>query len=155
MGKSDDVGVIQKSNGLWEYRFVIVVDGVTINRKKSTDAFGNKLRTKKEAIKAREAAILAARTERQRQRKITRRTVKEVFEEYREKGRTGKAYKTILKQDSLWKNHFCERWGKRYVDDISAAEVNDYLPSCFSRSVTRSCLWALRSSPCVFRQKCC
>ncbi len=131
MGKSDDVGVIQKSNGMWEYRFVIVVDGVTINRKKSTDAFGNKLRTKKEAIKAREAAILAARTERQRQRKISRRTIKEVFEEYRGKGCTGKAYTTILKQDSLWKNHFGEKWGKRYVDDISAAEINDYLAELY------------------------
>lgn len=131
MGKSDDVGVSQKSNGMWEYRFVMVVDGVTINRKKSTDAFGNKLRTKKEAIKARDAAMLAARTERQRQRKISRRTIKEVFEEYREKGCTGKAYKTLLKQDSLWKNHFSEKWGKRYVDDISAAEINDYLSELY------------------------
>ena len=131
MGKTDDVGVIQKSNGLWEYRFVIVVDGITINRKKSTDAFGNKLRTKKEAIKAREAAMLAARTERQRQHKIIRRTFKEVFEEYREKGCTGKAYKTTLKQDSLWKNHFSIKWGKRYVDDISSAEINDYLSELY------------------------
>lgn len=131
MGKTDDVGVIQKSNGIWEYRFVIVVDGVTINRKKSTDALGNKLRTKKEAIKAREAAMFAARSARQFQRKIVRRTIKEVYEEYREKGCTGKAYKTLLKQDSLWKNHFCERWGKRYVDDITTAEINDYLSELY------------------------
>ena len=131
MAKADDVGVTQKSNGFWEYRFVMVVDGVTINRKKSTDAFGNKLKTKKDAIKARAAAMLEARNDRKRQQPIIRRTIKEVFEEYREKGCSGKAYKTLLKQDSLWKNHFCEKWGKRYVDDISVAEINDYLAELY------------------------
>ena len=131
MAKLNDVGVIQKSNGFWEYRFVMVVDGVTINRKKSTDAFGNKLKTKKDAVKAREAAMTAARTERQRQRKISRRTVKEIFEEYRKEGCTGKAYQTLKKQDSLWKNHFCGRWGSRYIDDISVAEINDYLADLY------------------------
>ena len=33
-----------------------------MNKKKATDAFGNKLKTKKEAIKAREAAMAAARS---------------------------------------------------------------------------------------------
>ena len=126
-----DVGVFQMKNGNWAYRFKMIVDGKEINRRKSTDEHGNKLNNKTEAIKAREAAMVAARTERQRQRKIIRRTIKEIFEEYREKGCTGKAYKTLLKQDSLWKNHFCERWGKRYVDEISAAEINDYLAELY------------------------
>ena len=98
-----DVGVFQMENGNWAYRFKMIVDGKEISRRKSTDEHGNKLNNKTEAVKAREAAMVAARTERHRQRKITRRTVKEVFEEYQEKGRTGKAYKTIVKQDSLWK----------------------------------------------------
>ena len=126
-----DVGVFQMKNGNWAYRFKMVIDGKEINRRKSTDEHGNKLNNKTEAIKARESAMVAARTERQRQRKIIRRTIKEIFEEYREKGCTGKAYKTLLKQDSLWKNHFCERWGKRYVDEISAAEINDYLAELY------------------------
>ena len=130
MGKKD-VGVFQMENGYWAYRFKMVVDGKEISRRKSTDEHGNKLNNKTEAIKARESAMVAARTERQRQRKISRRTIKEVFEEYREKGCSGKAYKTLLKQDSLWKNHFSEKWGKRYVDDISAAEINDYLAELY------------------------
>ena len=40
-------------------------------------------------------------------------------------------YNTILKQDSLWKNHLCSRWGKRFVDDISVAEINDYLSELY------------------------
>ena len=131
MGKQNTAGVYKMENGYWAYRFKIVVDGVDINQRRTKDADGNKLTTKTEAIRAREAAIAAARIERKRQTKIVRRTVKEVFEEYQEKGRTGKAYKTILKQDSLWKNHFSEKWGKRFVDDISAAEINDYLSELY------------------------
>lgn len=107
-------GVFLLDNGLWGYRFSMIIDGKTIARKKTTDALGNKLKTKKEALKAREAAMMAARLERERKKVISRRTVSEVFEEYREKGRTGKAYKTVLKQDSLWKNHFSEKWGNNW-----------------------------------------
>ena len=126
-----NVGIYQMSNGYWAYRFKLAVDGKEICRRKTTDENGNKLNNKTEAIKAREAAMVAVRTERLRQRTIIRRTIKEVFEEYREKGCTGKAYTTLLKQDSIWKNHICEKWGKRFVDDISVAEINDYLAELY------------------------
>lgn len=124
-------GVYQKDNGYWEYRFVMMVDGKQINKKKSTDAFGNKLKTKKDAIKAREAAMVAARAYKEEKPKVRRRTVKEVFDEYCEKGRKDRAYQTIRKQDSIWENHLCERFGSRYVDDISVAEVIDYLSELY------------------------
>lgn len=129
--KRNNAGVYQKSNGFWEYRFTIVVNGKQISRKKSTDELGNKLKTKSEAVKAREAAIFKARTERERQREIERKKVKEVFQEYCDKGRSGKAYNTILKQDSLWKNHIKERFGDRFIDEISVAEVEDYLSELY------------------------
>lgn len=131
MTKRNNAGVYQKTNGFWEYRFAIVVDGQQISRKKSTDEFGNKLKTKSEAIRAREAAIFKARTERERQREIERKKVKEVFQEYCDKGRSGKAYNTILKQDSLWKNHIKERFGDRFIDEISVAEIDDYLSELY------------------------
>ena len=131
MGKRNNAGVYRMENGYWAFRFKIVVDGVDINRRRTKDADGNRLTTKTDAIRAREAAIAEARTERKRKAEITRRTFKEVFEEYREKGCTGKAYKTTLKQDSLWKNHFSIKWGKRYVDEISSAEINDYLSELY------------------------
>ena len=55
-----DVGVFQTKNGNWAYRFKIVVDGVEISRRKTTDEEGNKLHNKTEAIRAREAAMTAA-----------------------------------------------------------------------------------------------
>ena len=125
MTKRNNAGVYQKSNGFWEYRFTIVVDGQQISRKKSTDEFGNKLKTKSEAIRAREAAIFKARTDRERQREIKRKKVKEVFQEYCEKGRNGKAYNT------LWKNHIKERFGDRFIDEISVAEIDDYLSELY------------------------
>ena len=129
--RKKDVGVYQTPKGNWAYRFKLIIDGKEINRRKSTDEFGNKLNSQAAAVKARAAAITAAHLEMKRKHKISRRTFREVFEEYREKGCTGKAYKTLLKQDSLWKNHFCKRWGNRYVDDISAAEINDYLSELY------------------------
>lgn len=62
---------------------------------------------------------------------ILRKTVTEVYNEYCEFGRAGKAYATIKKQDSLWNNHIKAKFGKRYVDDISVAEVNDYLTELY------------------------
>lgn len=38
---------------------------------------------------------------------------------------------SIRKQDSLWENHLQERFGKRFVDEISSAEINDYLSELY------------------------
>lgn len=127
----NSVGVYQKDNGYWEYRFVMMVDGKQINKKKSTDAQGNKLKTKTDAIRAREAAMAAARTERAGKPKVIRRTFQEVFEEFCEKGRKDRTYQTIRKQDSLWENHLKAKFGKQYVDEISAADVMDYLSELY------------------------
>ncbi len=131
MATKNDVGVYKKDNGYWEYRFVVVVDGKQIARKKCTDDKGQKLKTKKEAIKAREQAIAFVKLEREQKPTVSRRTVKEVFTEYCREGRKDRKYQTIRKQDSLWENHLCEKFGKRFIDEISVAEVNDYLADLY------------------------
>lgn len=133
MAKSKESGIFQLDNGLWAFRFAIVVDGRTITKRKTVDEFGNKLRTKKQAIKARESAIVQAHLEQERKHKISRRTVEEVYDEYCEKGRSDRAYMTIRKQDCLWRNHIKERFGKRYIDEISVAEINDYLAELYHK----------------------
>lgn len=124
-------GVFQTDNGQWGYRFSILIDGRRVSRRKTTDEDGKKLTSKKAALKAREQAIANAHIETKRKQTISRRTVKEVFEEYCEKGRKDRAYQTIRKQDSLWENHLCPRFGKRYVDDITVGEVIDYLSELY------------------------
>ena len=126
-----ETGVYQKKEGFWEYRFVIKVNGIQIAKKKSTDQFGNKLKTKKQAIQARTLAIQKAREERTSKPVITRRTVEEIYTEYCEKGRRGRAYQTIRKQDSLWQNHLRKRFGSRFVDSLSTAEIIDYLAELY------------------------
>lgn len=124
-------GVFQQDNGVWAYRFSILIDGRRVSRKKTTDENGKPLKTQKQALKAREVAIKNAHLEMKRKQAVSRRTFKEVFEEYCENGRKDRKYQTIKKQDSLWENHLCEKFGKRFVDEISVAEVNDYLAELY------------------------
>lgn len=124
-------GVFQNENGTWGYRFSLLIDGKRISQRRFTDENGIKLTSKKAAAKAREAAIAQAHTDMKRKEKVVRRTMADVFKEYSENGRVGKAYQTIKKQDSLWNNHINPRFGKRFVDDISVAEVCDYLSELY------------------------
>lgn len=126
MAKTQDLGISQLPNGNWCYRFTKTVDGKRINRKGSKDEAGNPLKTKRAAAQAK--AIAEMRFEASLNQKPEHRmTFGEVYMEYCEQGRSGKAYSTIKKQNSLWKNHLEEKFGSRYVDSISVAEVNDYL----------------------------
>lgn len=126
MAKTQDLGISQLPNGNWCYRFTKTVDGKRVNRKGSKDEAGNPLKTKRAAAQAK--AIAEMRFEASLNQKPEHRmTFGEVYMEYCEQGRSGKAYSTIKKQNSLWKNHLEEKFGSRYVDSISVAEVNDYL----------------------------
>lgn len=131
MAKQNETGVYQLPNGNWAYRFTFTVDGVKKNRKSVKDEFGMSLTSRRAAIKAREAAIIRQHEELHRKAPVTRKTVQEVYKEYCEQGRSGKAYQTIRKQDSLWNNHLAARFGNRYIDDISVAEINDYLTELY------------------------
>ena len=131
MAKMDSTGVYQLKNGNWGYRFCVSVNGKSISKRCSRDAFGRILRTKKEAIQARMQAIVAEHTETPVEEiakaEMAPRTVKQVFVEYCEKGRADRAYNTIKKQNSLWQNYLCDKFGDRFIDDISVGEVQDYL----------------------------
>ena len=124
-------GVFKNEHGDWSYRFSLVIDGQRVSRRKSTDEHGNKLHTKGEASRAKERAIELLRNERKQKKRIKRKTVQEVFAEYCEQGRSDRAYQTIRKQDSLWENHLKSRFGSRFVDEISVAEINDYLAELY------------------------
>ena len=130
MAKQTDTGVYQLKNGNWAFRYTLTKDGQKKDVRKAKDEHGNTLTTKKDAIKARRTAIAMARAN-PKPKAVERKTVNEVWKEYCERGRAGKAYRTIQKQDSLWKNHIHSRFGNRYVDEITVAEVNDYLTELY------------------------
>lgn len=124
-------GVYQLPNGMWGFRYAYWVDGKQKDIKRTKDEKGNPFKSERAAIKAREAAMIAAQAELLLPPKPAtrekRKTMADIFAEYCETGRHGKAYGTTRKQDSLWKNHISKRFGKRYVDDISVSDVVDYL----------------------------
>ena len=130
--RKNDTGVFQLDNGYWGYRYAIRIDGKSRESKKVKDEFGNPFKTKSSAVKARQQAIMNEKINAAApQLKRPRKKVSEVYDEYCEFGRAGKAYATIVKQDSLWNNHIKSKFGKRYVDDISVAEINDYLAELY------------------------
>ena len=130
MAQHNSIGVYALPNGNWAYRFVKTEDGKRRNHKSTKDEFGNPLTSQKAAIRAREVAMMRAEAGKIEKPKV-RKTFQEVYEEYCEKGQAWKAYSTIRKQDSLWRNHLQQRFGARFIDDITVAEVNDYLTQLY------------------------
>ena len=125
----NDTGIYQLGGGGWGFRYTVSVNGKRKDVKRVRDANGNPMKTKRSAILARAEAIKEEQTPKAKQ--ISRKTVKEVYEEYCGNGRKDRAYRTKQKQDSLWNNHLCAKYGKRFVDEITAAEVNDYLSDLY------------------------
>ena len=101
MGKQNDAGVFQLGSGLWAFRYTFTRDGKRISKQGSKDENGCPLKTKRAAIKARQTAVDNEQNSR-KPKPTVRKTVAEVYQEYCEKGRGGKAYNTIRKQESLW-----------------------------------------------------
>ena len=125
----NDTGIYQLDGGGWGFRYTISVDGKRKDVKRVRDANGNPMKTKRSAILARAESIKEEQLTNAKQ--ISRKTVNEVYEEYCGNGRKDRAYRTKQKQDSLWNNHLCSKYGKRFVDEITAAEVNDYLSDLY------------------------
>lgn len=126
-------GIFQLDNGYWGYRYKMKIDDVINESRMTVDEFGKPFKTKASAMKARQQAMVNEKINAVvlPQAKISKRTVEEVYNEYCEYGRIGKAYSTIRKQESLWNNHIKKRFGKRYVSDITTAEVNNYLQELY------------------------
>ena len=127
-------GVYQLNNGNWAYRFVLTTDGKRKEHKRTKDDSGKPFKTERQAAIARELAIRAANVKRRlaETSQLEKKKVAEVFKEYCDVGRKHKAYTTIKKQDSLWKNYLLDRFGDKYIDEITVAEVNDYLSELYT-----------------------
>ena len=126
-------GVYQLPNGMWGFRYAFMLDGKQKDIKRTKDENGNPFKTEKAAIKARDAVIIQTQAKLLQQPKSAKKrmTVAEVYAEYCENGRCGKAFGTTRKQDSLWNNHISKKFENRCVDDISVAEVVDYLSELY------------------------
>ena len=89
-------GVYQLSNGLWAFRYTVTMNGKKKDVKKTKDESGKPFKTEKAAFRARESAIARELHSRTSKPQIPRMMMCEVYKEYCEQGRSGKAYQTIL-----------------------------------------------------------
>ena len=131
MADTTKSGVYQLENGMSGFRYTVTYNGKRKDVKRQKDELGRILKTEKAALRARESAMLHDKMSRIKKPVEKRMTFAEVYQEYCEMGRSGKAYATIKKQDSLWKNHLAEKFGNKFIDEISVAEVNDYLSQLY------------------------
>ena len=131
MADTTKSGVYKLENGMWGFRYTVTYNGKRKDVKRQKDELGRILKTEKAALRARESAMLHDKMSRIKKPVEKRMTFAEVYQEYCEMGRSGKAYATIKKQDSLWKNHLAEKFGNKFIDEISVAEVNDYLSQLY------------------------
>ena len=76
MAKLNDTGVYQLTNKNWAFRYTITADGRKKDVRKAKDEFGNPLKTKTEAIRARNKAV-----EREREGKKPAPKVRKSFKE--------------------------------------------------------------------------
>lgn len=130
MGTESSASVFQLASGMWAFRYTFTKNGKRVSKQVSKDENGNPLKNRRAATRARQIAIDSAQNSR-KPKPTVRKTVQEVYQEYCANGRSDRAYTTKRKQDSLWKNHLCARFGERYIDEISAAEVVDYLTELY------------------------
>ena len=98
----NDTGVYKLKDGGWGFRYTISVDDRRKDVKRVRDANGNPIRTKRAAILARAEAIKNDEVRPPTAKPISRKTVKAVYTEFCENGRSNRAYQTKRKQDSLF-----------------------------------------------------
>ena len=79
MAKQADTGVYQLNNGNWAFRYTLTKDGKRKDVRKSKDEQGNVLKTKRQAINARQAAVVQEQKKDER-KVIVRKTVNEVWQ---------------------------------------------------------------------------
>ena len=107
MAKQADTGVYQLRNGNWAFRYTLTENGNKKDVRRSKNENGQKLRSMREAIVARDVAIRQAQSA-DKPKPILRRTVKEVFQEYCISGRSDRAYQQTETGQYMGKPSLCE-----------------------------------------------
>ena len=129
----DSKGVYQLANGTWAFRFCKSVNGKNVYKRSSTDSKGNPLLTQRDAILAREEAMLE--TQGVYAPVISTlgivyrpsATLEEVYEDYCANGRGDRSHNTIKRQDTLWRTYLKADFGKKRFNGITLGEIQDYL----------------------------
>lgn len=111
MADTTKSGVYQLENGMWGFRYTVTYNGKRKDVKRQKDELGRILKTEKAALRARESAMLHDRMNRIKKPVEKRMTFAEVYQEYCEMGRSGKAYGTRLAELNTPTHILCNQMG--------------------------------------------
>lgn len=125
-------GVTQNTDGSWTYRIKIKLpDGKVVDTRIKKDENGLPFLTARAAYEARaeHEARLKANPDKETKRKVV--TLEEVYENYLNSEGKDRAPATLRKQDSMWRNHISEVFGKRDINSITIIELQDFLRTLY------------------------
>lgn len=128
-------GVSQTDGGSWKYRVKIKMpDGTTVNTERKRDENGMPFLTARAAYEAKKSYESKLKAEAEGiVVKYKDATLEKIYEHYLTTEGKTKMPATIRKQDSMWRNHIKDRWGKRNINTITIIELNDFLFSLYQK----------------------
>lgn len=125
------MATVFKTDKGWAYRIKIKDPyGKTVDTTGRIDSDGQPFKTKTAAQKAREKKIAEIKSRGvETHKKIT---LNDLYEQYKDDpiAKT-KAFNTLLKQDSMWRNHVKDRFGDMFVDEITVGHIENYLSDLY------------------------
>lgn len=121
-------GIFQLPDGTWGYR-ARVENQFDIRRTRDRNGLTMKNRCccEKERNWQPPTSCNASRNKEAERYGLKNGTVADIYEKCVAPEDQKKAYGTVCKRKSLWKNHFRERWGQRDIKSLSAGEINLWL----------------------------
>lgn len=127
-------GVTQNADGSWMYRIKVkLADGKVVDTRIKKDKNNNPFLTAKsahEAKKEHEARLKSSNTNKAKKEKYT---LEDVYNNYLETKAKDKAPSTLKKQDSMWRNHVCKKFGDRDINSITIVELDSFLSDLYKK----------------------
>lgn len=136
MGKKyTGVSPLNKAKNTWQYRIKITLpNGEKIDTTGRRDADGKPFITAESAYKAKlEHETRLRNGTNNKPKKKAKATLNTIYEHYIKSSEAkSKAPTTILKQESMWKNHIEPKFGDLEIKDITLADLQNYLHELYT-----------------------
>lgn len=126
MAKTKTSYVYQLKNGNWAYRICQKVNGEKIDTTCRKDENGFPFLHKRDAQKAREQRLVDLRNGIEK-KKLTDIKLSECWNAYINEYSKSKASATVIKYTSLWENHVKDKFGDKWLSEITTDDLYCYL----------------------------
>ena len=129
MAKSKYSGVTQNEDGSWTYRIKVKLpSGKVVDTRIKKDKNNNPFLRARDAYEAKRQHEEKLKAEGETiDQKKERYTLADIYENYLATKGKEKAPATLLKQDSMWRNHVSIKFGERDIEEITVVELEAFL----------------------------